>query len=244
MDIAIISGASSGIGKCFALLLDSYELDEIWLIGRSHERLCELTKELTTHTRLFALDLQDTEAFGTIAKELSREISIKFLVCSAGVGYNGNFDTLSLEEISNMSDTNCRALTLLNRLCLPYMAKGGRIINISSGAGFLPQPGFGVYAATKAYVTSFSRGLYQEVKCKGISVTAVCPGPVDTAFFSGLKDVKEYKRKFLVSPMSVAEAGLKASLKGRAVSTPTFSMKLVRFASKVLPSSLVLKFYK
>lgn len=244
MNIAIISGASSGIGKAFALLLDSYKLDEIWLIGRNAERLNDLKRELATNSKCFALDLQKENAFDFIQGELNNEIHIAYLVCSAGVGYNGDFESLSLNELANMSDTNCRGLVLLNKICLSYMSKGAKIINISSGACFLPQPGFCTYAASKAFVTSFSRGLNEEVKHKGICVTAVCPGPVDTAFFSGLKNVKEYKRKYLVSPMFVAKKGLLASKKNRSVCTPTFSMKLVHLISKILPVSLILKFYK
>ena len=244
MNIAIISGASSGIGRSFALLLDKVNLDEIWLIGRNEKNLTNLQGELSTVSRCFTLDIQTQEAFDIIKSNLSCEVVIKYLVCSAGVGYNGEFTSLSLDELDNVSDINCKALTYLNCLALPHMNKGSKIINISSGACFLPQPYFCTYAASKAYVTSFSRALREEIKKNGISVTAVCPGPVDTAFFSGLKDVKEYKRKFLVSPDFVAKKGLRDSEKGKAISTPTLSMKLVHLLSKILPTSLILKFYK
>lgn len=244
MDIAIISGASSGIGKSFAKLLDKYNLDEIWLLGRSEARLKDLQNELSTKARCFALDLQSEESFSLLKSEINSDIRIEYLICSAGVGYNGEFSSVSLEECCAMTDTNCKALTLLNRLALPHIKKGGKIINVSSGACFLPQPGFSVYAASKSYVTSFSRALREETKGMGISVTALCPGPVDTAFFSGLKDVKEYKKKYLVSADLVASKALKAVQRNKAICTPTFSMKLAHLASKIVPVSLIMKFYK
>jgi short-subunit dehydrogenase len=127
---------------------------------------------------------------------------------------------------------------------LPYVNEGGKIIEIASSAGFMPQPGFSVYAATKSYVISFSRALRQELKAKKISVTAVCPGPVDTPFFSGLENVKEYKKKYAISPQKVAIGALKASKRNKALFVPTFSMKMVHLASKIVPTSIILKFYK
>ena len=118
------------------------------------------------------------------------------------------------------------------------------MIEIGSGAGFLPQPYFSVYASSKAYVISFSRALRAEVKKRGINVTAVCPGPVDTSFFSSLENVKEYKKKFLISPDKVAKHAIKSAKRGKAISSPSLSMKLVHLASKIVPTSLILKFYK
>ena len=143
-----------------------------------------------------------------------------------------------------MISINCTGLTLLTKIALPFMKKGSSIINIASGAGFLPQPSFAVYSASKSYVISFSRALRQELSKKKINVTAVCPGPVDTDFFTNLKNVKEYKKKYLITPEIVASGALKAVKKNKAVYTPTFSMKLVHLASKILPTSLILKLMK
>lgn len=244
MRIAIISGASSGIGKATARELDSLLLDEIWLLGRNEEHLCALAQELTTPARTFALDLTDTNAIKEIENTLADGAwAVEYLVLSAGVGYNGNFDSISCENAKNMINTNCTALTTLTSIVLPYISSGGHIINIASSAGFLPQPGFAVYAATKAYVISFSRALRQELKARKIKVTAVCPGPVDTAFFAGLENVKEYKKKYLISPERVARGAIKASHKNKAVYTPTFSMKLIHLMAKILPTSWLLRFY-
>ena len=97
---------------------------------------------------------------------------------------------------AKMIDVNVRALTELTTICLPYIQSGAKILQIASSAGFMPQPSFAVYSATKSYVISFSRALREELKKKKIAVTAVCPGPVDTPFFSGLENVKEYKKKY------------------------------------------------
>ncbi len=245
MRIAIISGASSGIGKAFARELDALGLDELWLIGRNEARLNELKSELKTHAVCHAFDLTDSSAINELQAILRQgKHTIEYLVLSAGVGYNGAFEEISYENASQMIDVNCTALTLLTKIALPFVCEGGHIINVASSAGFLPQPDFAVYAATKAYVISFSRALRQELRKRKIKVTAVCPGPVDTSFFQGLENVKEYKKKYLISPEKVARGALKASRKNKAIYTPTLSMKLVHLISKILPTSWVLRFYK
>lgn len=243
--IAIVSGASSGIGAEFSKLIDNYSLDEIWLIARNEDNLKRISQSLKTKTRLLPLDLTKSEVYDTISKLLAEiKPEIKYLICSAGVGYNGCFDDLNENEINQMISLNCTSLTLLNKIALKYMNKEARIINVSSGAAFTPQPYFSVYSASKAYVNSFSRSLGYELRKKGIYVTVVCPGPVSTPFFSSLKNVKEYKKKFLISPKKVAIGALNASKKRKKLYTPTASMKTVHLIAKILPTSLILKFYK
>ncbi len=243
MKIGIISGASSGIGYEIAKLLDESKLDEIWLVARNKQRLDELSKALKTKSRAFMLDLTNNDSFDILKSNFQKEnAQIDYLVASAGVGYAGEVINNTNEQIANMIDLNVRALALFTRCALPYMSNGGKIIEIASGAGFLPQPEFAVYAATKAFVISFSRALNKELKKRKISVTAVCPGPVDTPFFSSLENVKEYKKKHLVSPYKVAKGAIKASKKGKSIYSPTFSIKLVHLISKILPTSLILKF--
>lgn len=245
MRIAIISGASAGIGKAITKELDSLGLDELLLIGRNKNKLDILEGELSTKTKCLYLDLTVTSSFSSIASYLSNgSYSVEYLIASAGIGYTGALENNTAEEIANTVDLNCRGLTLLINTVLPFMCNGGRILNVASGAGFLPQPDFAVYAATKAYVISLSRALRCELKPKKITVTALCPGPVDTEFFSGLKNVKDYKKKYLISPERVAKKGVRAMLKGKAVCAPTLSMKLLHLCAKILPTSLLLKFSK
>ena len=245
MDIAIISGASSGIGYCLAKEIDKLSFDEIWLISSNEVKLNHVSQELTTKSRIFALDLSKNDSLNTIYTALDEEKPhIKLLICSAGVGFNGNFEDISREQASKMIDINVRALTELTTIALPYMKSGGKIIEIASSAGFMPQPSFAVYSATKSYVISFSRALRYELIKQKISVTAVCPGPVDTPFFSGLENVKEYKKKYAIKPELVAKKALKSSKKGKFLCVPTFSMKMVLLASKIIHISIIMKFYK
>lgn len=240
MNIAIISGASRGIGKAIAMELDKEGLDELWFISRSYEE----NYSFKTPVRHLSLDLLSPSFTETLKAALAKgEYKIKYLVCSAGVGYMGKLEELSEKEIENTLSLNCTALSLLTNICIPYMQKGGKILEIASGAGFLPQPSFSVYSASKAYVISLSRALRAELKPRKISVTAVCPGPVDTDFFKKLNP-PEYKKKYVVSTEAVARKAIKASKKGKAICSPTLSMKLVHLVSKLLPTSLVLKFYK
>ena len=245
MRIGIISGASSGIGRAIAFELDKRNLDELWLIGRNTEKLSVLSAELKTKTQKLVLDLTAKEAFNSISAQLSDgQYEVEYLVPCAGVGYTGSFENSTQSRIASTIDLNCRALSLLISCTLPYIINNGRIINIASGAGFLPQADFAVYAASKAYVISLSRAIGKELSHRNITVTAVCPGPVDTDFFKNLENVKEYKKKYLISAERVAKGAIKASDKGKAIYTPTVSMKLLHLGAKILPTSLLLKLTK
>ncbi len=241
LNIALISGASRGIGLEIAKLLDSYGLDELWLICGKNTP----SYEFKTSAKIFHTDLSKHSPLLSIEEALKNEKpNIKYLVCSAGVGYNGDLEVLTLDQIEKTISVNCSSLAVLNRIAIPYMSENGRIIEIASGAGFLPQPGFSVYSASKSFVINLSRAIGKELSKKKIYVTAVCPGPVDTDFFSGLENVKEYKKKHLISASKVAIGSLKASKKKKKVYSPTFSIKAVRLASKIIPVGLILKFYK
>ena len=245
MKIAVISGASSGMGLEFARALDTYQLDELWLIAKDDGLLEKNIIDFKTKVRLFPIDLTNADAIASVAEEYSKNsVEISYLICSAGVGFNGDFKDISERQISLTVSLNCTALSLLIKISQPYLASGSRVINIASGSGFTPQPSFAVYAASKAYVISLSRALGHEMRKQKVYFTAVCPGPVDTSFFSSLENVKEYKKKYLISPQRVALGSLKASRKKKKIYTPTFSMKMVHLASKLLPTSLILKFYK
>lgn len=186
MKIAIITGASSGMGREFAKQIEFLykDLDEIWVIARRKERLEELKSHIKTKTRIFEGDLLEKDIYKELSETLEEEIpNIRMLVNAAGFGKVGKVKEIACEDQTEMIHLNCIALTHMTKLCIPYMTRGSRIVNLASASAFCPQPSFSVYAATKSYVLSFSRSLRAELSDEGILVTAVCPGPVDTEFF-------------------------------------------------------------
>lgn len=258
--IAVVTGASSGIGREFARqIAENYEsIREIWVIARRKQALCELRGEIeqssgresraekqgaagTPRIRILPLDLGLEASFGELEALLQSEKPlIRMLVNSAGLGFSGKVEELKFSQALPMIDINCRALTAVTMLCLPYMPKGSRILQVDSGSAFLPQPGFGIYAASKSYVLSFSYALREELRGREISVTAVCPGPVKTAFFEtgGIK-LNPVKRRFLAKPEKVVRKALFDAEKGKAVSVCGVSMKLVRAASRIFPREVM-----
>ena len=208
MKIAVVTGASSGLGREFARQISARysKFDEIWLIARRTERLEEVADEIKLTSRVISLDLSSNDELLSL-KELLEENTpdIKLLVNCAGYGKSGSFDELDYDEQLGMIDINCRALTAVTKLCLPYISSNSRIIELASAAAFMPQPDFAVYAATKAYVLNFSKAINKELKPKKITVTAVCPGPVDTEFFDiAGKNVKPLKRMVMAKPASAS----------------------------------------
>ena len=243
--IAIVTGASSGMGREFVRqIADSYRsISEIWVIARREQALLELQEELKERTviRTLPMDLGEKEAYRELAALLKKEKPlIRILVNSAGLGHAGNLETQKPEDVLPIIDINCRALTAVTMTCLPYFRKGSRIIQLDSGSAFLPQPGFAAYAASKAYVLSLSRALKEELRSRRISVTAVCPGPVKTDFFSnGGIELNPVKRLFLSKPEKVVRKALFDAEKGRTVSVYGSGMKFVYAASGILPASIM-----
>ena len=153
--IAIVTGASSGIGREFAMALDQCmdAVDEIWIVARRKERLEELAGKLRRHSKVISGDLSSRLTTNRISAMLSSEkCRVRFLVNAAGYGILGDFTKGDRKEETGMCDLNVRALTDITYVCLPYMGKNSRIINLASSAAFVPQPSFAVYAATKSYV--------------------------------------------------------------------------------------------
>src|SRR5436190_1603655 len=186
---ALITGASSGIGREFARLLAGRARSLI-LVARREQRLNELRDELRQrHPNLIVhirkTDLADLAQLKELIAWLEHEkINVDLLVNNAGLGDLGPFATSDPPRNEQITLVNMVALTSLTRHLLPQIIanKRGAILNVSSSAGFLPIPGFAVYAATKAYVTSFSEALRAELRGTGVSVCVLCPGPVRTEF--------------------------------------------------------------
>lgn len=245
-NIVIITGASSGMGQEFAMQLDGilHRTDELWLIARRKERLTELARLLDIPTKIIPMDVSDKNDMRTFKKILEIEdVTIRMLINSAGFGLLGSFEELDIDEQLTMLSVNCEALTEMTYYCIPYMKKNSRIIQMASSAGFLPQKNFAIYAASKAYVLSFSRALREELKDKKIWVTAVCPGPVDTEFF----DIAEksgstlaIKKWTMVSAQKVVKEALLDSYDKKALSVCSFPIKTFHALTKLMPHSWLL----
>ena len=248
MNIAVITGASSGLGKEYVeAIYNRYPLlDEIWVVARRKERLEELKASLGEKIRVVTADVTKDEDINNIKALLTKSgANIKLLVNNAGFGKIGNFKDLSTEENAGMVRLNCEALTVISSIALPLMEKGSKIINVCSIASFAPNTRLAVYSSTKAYVMSLSRAMRDELKKDGINVLAVCPGPMDTEFLAVANILKGTSRTFdtlpRVNPKKVAIASLKASDKNRAVYTNHILYKIYRVLAKILPLSLVMK---
>lgn len=243
--IAFVTGASSGIGKEFVKQIGAAyaSLDEIWVLARRETALKELQEELPgKRLKILTLDLSRKEALENLEVLLQKERPcIRILVNSAGCGRGGAIETQGWGAACDMLDVNCRALTVVTMLCLPYLRKGSRIIQVDSGSAFLPQPGFAIYAASKAYVFSFDQALGVELKKRGITVTSVCPGPVDTDFFhTGGIALSPLKRLFLAKPQKVVRKALFDGEAGKDLSIYGCSIRIVRVMGKLLPHRLLL----
>jgi len=246
--IAIVTGASSGIGREFAMQIPRLykRLDELWVVARRTERLKELEKQIPIPVRIFDGDLRRDYIFERIGKELDRQnADIRMLVNAAGYGKIGDVEELGTEEQCGMIDLNCRSLTKMTKVCLPYMSNGSRMIHVASSAAFAPQPGFAVYAATKSYVYSYSHALSVELKPRGILVTAVCPGPVDTEFFDRAGALPNpLKATVKADAGNVVRTALRDSVMGRRVSVYSVAMKSARIAAKLLPYARIADWMK
>ena len=182
--VALITGASSGLGREFARQLDGLQVaDELWLVARDQTALAAVAASLDTPARPIAADLTDPEAIAHLRTLLAAERPrVTFLVNAAGFGKFVDWQTIPDHAVNAMIDLNCRALVDVTRAALPFMDRGGRIIQVASAAAFAPLPHLNVYAATKAFVLHYTRALRWELHGTGITVTALCPTWVKTGF--------------------------------------------------------------
>lgn len=248
MKIAIVSGASSGMGAEFVRQLDSSKketLDEIWVIARRVERLEKLAAECRHKIVPMALDLTKAESLDTLRAALAEQKpEVSVLVNASGFGKYGTYLDLTDEEIDSMIDLNAKSMVHVTYSVLPYMSKGGRVLTIGSASAFQPLPEFNMYASTKAFVVHFCRALNVELRSRGISVTCVCPGYVRTEFFAVAQDTKNPDTcknfKPMYEPEAVVRKALRDSRHGRDLSVLGLNTKLKRVAGKLLPSKMVM----
>lgn len=247
MKIAIVTGASSGMGReTIIQLADRFGgLDEIWAVARRRERMEELRPQLPVPVRIFALDLSEETSLDALREELEQEKpQVKFLVNAAGFGKIGSVGSLERFDETGMVRLNCEALCAVTHLVLPYIPDHSRIIQYASSAAFLPQPDFAIYAATKSFVLSYSRALHAELRSRDIAVTAVCPGPVKTEFFDIAETTGKiplYKQLAMADPRKVVKLAIRDSMMGKSVSVYGPLMKAFRVLSKVVPHEILLQ---
>ena len=247
MNIAVLTGASSGIGKVMAEILGDYfcDIDEIWVIARSEDKLNALNTQIPK--RVIKLDLRKDDSLKEYSSLLECEKpNIKVLINSAGYGKFGDFSDISHDATLGMIELNCKALVSITNSSLPFMQKDARIMQICSVASFLPLPMLNVYAASKAFVNSYSLALSEELKPRGIYVTTLCPFWTDTEFFKVAEDVNSNKRAVksymgMLPPEKVADVGLKALKKKQSFAIPGFMGKMLLVLGKLVPKRIAMK---
>lgn len=236
---ALITGASSGIGKDMAKNLSELGYDLI-LVARRKEKLEELAKNLKTNVIIYTYDLTDEESVYKLY-EITKEEDIDLLINNAGFGLFGTFEKTDLDTELKMIDLNVKAYHILTKLFLQdFMKKdSGHILNVCSSAGFMAGPRLSTYYATKNYITKLTMAINEELRQKksNVKISALCPGPVATEFnkvAKGTFAIKEANSK------DVAIYAINKTLKGKMIIVPTLKMKLALFFNRFLPYRLQL----
>lgn len=249
LKIAVITGASSGLGKEFFLQLEN-EYDEVWMIARREEKMkaiSELRPEIKA--KIVKLDLLKKEAFHLFDELLTQnDADIRLLINNAGYGLLGDFDEMETDGQTGIVRLNNEALVGMTSVALKHMHDGAQIINICSIASFVPNTRMAVYSSSKAFVMSFSRALRGELRHRRINCLAVCPGPMDTEFLECAGIEEGSSRAFDMLPYcnakDVAKKALVYSKKGKAVYTPKVFYKFYRVVAKLLPTGFVMRMAK
>ena len=249
MNIAIVTGASSGMGKEFVLQLGKYvDVDEIWVIARREAALKALQSQVSTPVRPVVLDLLDPKSFETYAALLEEEKpNVKLLVNAAGFGKFGKFENISLEDDCRMIDLNSKALVIMTRLTLPYMERGSHVLQLDSLSAFQPVPYITTYGATKAFVLSYCRAMNRELRQSGIRMMAMNPFWVKTEFFSHAFQTNQSEVQHfhpLYEAKDVVATGLKDLYKTKKdISIHGLHAQLQVLGVKLLPHKLVMSIW-
>jgi short-subunit dehydrogenase len=247
-NIAIITGASSGLGKEFVkILVKDKSVDEIWAIARKQEKLDLLKKDCGIKVQTFSVDLSNNKEIIDFSYNLECDNpKILYLINNAGFAKFCSYNDLNLKDSINMIDLNVSGTVSMGLISIPYMEKGARILNIASQASFQPLPYQNLYSSTKAFIRNYSRALNIELKDQGISVTTVCPGWMDTNLFDraiiGAKKATN-NFPFMVTPNKVAEKAIDDSKKRKDISIYGWYTKLSHIVAKFLPQKLMMKIW-
>ena len=247
-NIAIVTGASSGLGREFIKLIDAGEagrIDEIWAIARRADRLEALKRTTVLPVRTFSLDLCDMSSCDTIEQALNEDGSrkVSLLINNAGFGTFGDFRAQGQDDAIRMMRLLMQAPVELTYRALPFMVAGSRIINTASVAAFIPQPQLAVYSTCKRFMLDFSRALGVELEGTGITVTALCPKFMHTEFLAQAGDSDAANRMCRIgfeSAERVAKKAIAAANTGRELCIPSLDMKALYVAAKLLPYRTVI----
>lgn len=249
MNIAVVTGASSGIGLEFVKQLENNQnIDAFWLIARREDRLNELKESLKKAAKVIPLDLsknQDLDKYLNLLK--SENPNITYLINAAGYGKFGSFKEVNTNTAFNMIDLNVKAMVFVSQESIPFMKKGAKIIQIGSASTYNPLPNFNIYASTKSFLKHYSRALHRELKEFGISVTTVCPGWVKTDFFNRADIETDSKNSFakpMVEAKDVVKKAIKDANKGKDISMYGWYNNLHHFLSKILPHALLISIWQ
>ncbi len=246
--IAVITGASGGLGKEFVRILsDKRELDEIWAIARNESKLNELKTLYGNKVIVFSHDLSDKNfvcEFESKIKDANAEI--KYLINNAGFAKFCSYNDISVAESLNMIDLNVSAAVAMGLICIPYIKRNGHIINIASQSAFQPLPYLNIYSATKAFLRNYTRALNVELKDRGITATAVCPGWMNTGLLDrGAIGASHTVTNFagMASTAAVAQKAIKDADKGKDMSVYGAYTKFCHLVAKLLPQKIMIKLW-
>ena len=247
-NIAIITGASSGLGKEFVkLIVKNSDIDIVYALARNEENLQKLVAEFGDKIKIYSIDLSDIESIKAFGKYLeSLDVNIKLLINNAGFAKFCSYDDITLDESLNMINLNVNGVVAMGLTCIPFMEEGSGIINVASQASFQPVPYQNIYSATKSFVKNYSQALNVELKEKGIAVTAVCPGWINTNLFErGCIGAKKAPKHFIFmsEPEDVAKKALKDFYDGKDISIYGFFVNFCYFLSKILPAKIIMKLW-
>lgn len=242
--IAILTGATGGLGREFLKQILKEKIDEVWAIARNEQKLSELRKEYGERVIPMSIDLSKLQGIEQIKNVLDeKKPQVMYLINNAGLAKMGNYKDFDIEEIDKTINVNCKAPVMLAQICIPYMRKGSKILNISSASAFQPNPYINLYAASKVFERSYSRALNVELNGTGITSVAVCPGWIDTELLQ--KEINGKKVKFpgMVTPDRVAKQAIKDAKKGKDMSVCSLYVKCQHVNVKLLPQRLVMKIW-
>lgn len=250
MKIAIITGASSGLGvKFLEAVISKYpNLDEYWIIARRKERLDELANKFKEKKIVcIEADLTSEQSYKDIENRLENDKPIvKVLINNAGYEKSGYFADMNNSDLQNMINVNIKGMTIIQRLCVPYMGAGSYTVITCSVSAFVPVPNQTVYSASKKYVYYFGRALRAELSAKKINVLLLCPGNMDTEMNpkGQARQSKQINKLPFLDMEKLTKKALEKAENGKAVYTPGGFYKFYRIAAKVLPSSIMIHFVK